>query len=269
MELKKVTCPSCGNSEIVKINNTQYKCSFCNSTFTVDYDEEDARIVEAKKEILMQRERFAHEDKVRSEAKEDKAKNSKSTLIRLLAVILVALFLFCYTLIKISEDRYEEKAQSIEEMEANQEPEMHYLTADDYNAGFDLSEFKKAADTSAKNQIDTIYSGTWKLQEEPTLKAAYLLNYDGDGQNELWFIYDYYWVNDKGEESHRYQVFNFDEIYVLENGKIKSDYHINISLHSELLGNNLISGYSDFDSAYRENIMSKAEYTVTEISFGE
>ena len=37
MELKKVTCPNCGSSEITKINGEQYKCNYCNTTFLIDY----------------------------------------------------------------------------------------------------------------------------------------------------------------------------------------------------------------------------------------
>ena len=44
MELKKVTCPNCGSSEIAKINGEQYKCNYCNTTFLIDYDQEDAQI---------------------------------------------------------------------------------------------------------------------------------------------------------------------------------------------------------------------------------
>ena len=70
MELKKITCPNCGGTDIKQIGDGHYKCSYCDTNFVVDYDEADARVIAAEKELTMQRERFEHEDKVRREERD-------------------------------------------------------------------------------------------------------------------------------------------------------------------------------------------------------
>ena len=84
-------------------------------------------------------------------------------------------------------------------------------------------------------------------------------------ESELYFFYEHVWVNDKGEEEHRYKGIYFSDIKVNDKGQIVSSYYPYTIGNTEFLGNNLIEGYFNMDDAYRENITSQPDYTATEI----
>ena len=236
MELKKVTCPNCGSSEIEKINIEQYKCQYCKTTFMIDYDEEDAEIISKKTDLKIHR----------------------SRMIFAASGILFALLLFGG--LYYSDQTYSETDVA---QERSTEPELRYLDASDIEAGIDLSEFTKATDSYAKNDVKAVYTGSWKQTDDPKLVGEYLLNCD-DG-NMLWFFYEYSWAKDTGETDKRYVAISFEDIRITEDGKIKSNYNPKTDMHSELLGNYLVYGYFDFDTAYRVSITAHPEYKVTKI----
>ncbi len=236
MELKKVTCPNCGSSEITKINGEQYKCNYCNTTFLIDYDQEDAQIISKKTDLKIHR----------------------SRMIFVAVGLILALLLFGG--LYLSNLDYTE-SEAVQESSAK--PELRLLDTSDIEAGIDLSEFTKAADTYAQDGVKEGYTGSWKRTDKPRLVGEYLLNSQND--NRLIFFYEYSWVKDDGESDKRYVPISFDDIFMTEDGRIKSDYKPSVDMHLEFLGNYFVNGYFDLSSAYRENITAHPEYTVTEI----
>ncbi len=236
MELKKVTCPNCGSSEITKINGEQYKCNYCNTTFLIDYDQEDAQIISKKTDLKIHRAR----------------------MIFVAVGLILALILFGG--LYLSNLDYTE-SEAVQESSAK--PELRLLDTSDIEAGIDLSEFTKAAYTYAQDGVKEGYTGSWKRTDKPRLVGEYLLNSQND--NRLIFFYEYSWVKDDGESDKRYVPISFDDIFMTEDGRIKSDYKPSVDMHLEFLGNYFVYGYFDLSSAYRENITAHPEYTVTEI----
>ena len=240
MELKKVTCPNCGSSEIEKVNKEQYKCNYCKTTFMIDYDEEDAQIISKKTDLKIQRSRM------------------------IFAAVGIGFALLLFGGLYFSDQAYNNEPDVAQE--SSTEPELRHLDASDIEAGIDLSEFAKAADSYAKNGVKEAYTGSWSQTDAPKLVGEYLLNSADD--NMLLFLYVYSWAKDTGETDKRYVVISFNDIRMTEDGKIKSDYNASHDWHHEYLGNYLVYGYVDFDAAYRASITARPEYTVTEIEIG-
>lgn len=42
MKLQEVKCPNCNGSDVEPAGEGLMRCRYCNTTFTIDYDEEDA-----------------------------------------------------------------------------------------------------------------------------------------------------------------------------------------------------------------------------------
>ncbi|MBR4671218.1 MAG: hypothetical protein IKO84_11505 [Butyrivibrio sp.] len=238
MELKKVTCPNCGSSEIKKINDEQYKCSYCDAIFLIDYDKEDAEVII------------------------NKSKNSTPKLIAMFLFVIIVVIIALSLFIRIRETGQSSSTTTQSEQASSKKPQLRLLDAKDIEAGTDLSEFTKAADSCAKNMKES-YTGSWTRVGDPKLVGEYLLNSEDD--NMLWFFYEFSWEKEDGETDERYVAINFKNIRMTEDNKIKSNYSPDWDFHMEYLGNYPVYGYTDLDTAYRESITALPEYTVTEI----
>lgn len=266
MELKKVTCPNCGSSEIEKVSDEQYKCSYCGATFMIDYDEEDAQIISKEKELTMQRERFEHEERLRKEAQTSTSGKKAPRFFALFMFVMIVAILALSLFASIYEPNNSSSTESQTEQTSKKKSQYRLLDSSDISAGIDLSEFKKAADTFAQNKKEA-YTGSWTQAGEPKLVAEYFLN--SEDANMLWFFYEYTWEKEGSDPEKRYVAVHFDDIRMTEDGKIKSNYRPEEYYHSEFLGNYLVSGYFDFDSAYRETITAHPECEITEIALND
>jgi hypothetical protein len=180
--------------------------------------------------------------------------------VMIVAILALSLFASIY------EPNNSSSTESQTEQTSKKKSQYRLLDSSDISAGIDLSEFKKAADTFAQNKKEA-YTGSWTQAGEPKFVGEYLLN--SDDTNMLWFFYEYTWEKEGSNPEKRYVAVHFDDIRMTEDGKIKSNYRPEEYYHSEFLGNYLISGYFDFDSAYRETITAHPESTVTEITLAD
>ncbi|MBR4831853.1 MAG: hypothetical protein IKZ97_04425 [Butyrivibrio sp.] len=238
MELKKVTCPNCGSSEIKKINDEQYKCSYCDAIFLIDYDKEDAEVII------------------------NKSKSNTPKLIALFMFVIIVVIIALSLFTRIHESNQSSSNTAETEQVSSKKPQLRHLDEKDIDAGTDLSEFKTAADSYAQNMKES-YTGSWKRAGDPTLVGEYLLNSEDD--NMLWFIYEFRWEKEDGETDNRYVAIYFKDIRMTEDNKIKSNYRPDSNLHTEYLGNYPVYGFTDLDTAYRECITALPEYAVTKI----
>lgn len=77
MVLKATVCPSCGSKEIKKVDNFNYVCSYCHSTFVADYDDADAQVYKAANNISDDEPSDDNSDNVRTE-RTDKGQEQKT-----------------------------------------------------------------------------------------------------------------------------------------------------------------------------------------------
>ena len=66
MKLNEIKCPNCMGSDVEAAGEGLMKCRYCQTTFAIDYDEEDVAMDKSRIELQMQREKFEHQDKIQA-----------------------------------------------------------------------------------------------------------------------------------------------------------------------------------------------------------
>ena len=137
---------------------------------------------------------------------------------------------------------------------------------------------QNAADAlKAELQNNTkLYWTNWVWNEEPQYVTSFLLtakDANAWDHNILVSVYKVFW--DKEYETHTEKYVMYDatclkNVSLNEDGTIKTDYVADgLYYHNEIVENQFLSGYADYDQLIREEIYGNSDYTYVEFQFPE
>lgn len=182
-----------------------------------------------------------------------------------------------------SEARERERQESREAEERAKEASKQALLASYKVTPEDLLEdefFVENAVSALRNKLESntfLVWDNWVWNEEPEYLTSYLLLAKDDNNrthNILINIYKVHWdrEHDDGTVDHyvMYDGTCLKNVSINEDGTIKTDYGAGeMTYNSEIIGSQMINGYSDYDDLIRQEIYGNADYTYVEFQFPE
>ena len=284
MEFKSVRCPSCGGIPEKQDERGNYYCESCGTTFVLDYDPEDAMVEKSRIDLQAQRERHRHEDQVWERGKSQRRLSILAPFIALIFPVTIIVFLVLFavsshnahneSLRQQTEAMQAEKAEKEAARIASYQVDVSQISAEDW------ASLKQGALDSFQNKLNSDTGNPlWTYWEDCTtsdlsIKSAYYLQGDAEGYEEdknlLYFVMR--WRVTSNDAGNPYEFVVYSPIWLsniqMIDGKIKTDYRYECTYHSEYFGKHTYTdhydGYQDFDAMYREEIMAKSEYEVTD-----
>ena len=226
------------------------RCRYCNTTFTIDYDEEDAAMDKSRIELQMQREKFEHQDKMQKEARKSQRRGVFIFFGILFAIVLAIVISYMVVL----QDQ-EEAAPIIE----SKQKEITYVSDFSEIPDDQFEEMQELALESAKRDIenDSILGLTG---DEPELVASYLLNSKEGNDNRLVFVYKDTW-HKKSESIETYVFYYIRDLQLVQDGTVKYNIYVQDNNTMFIWNNNNIHGEESFDLCYTKAVSSNADYT--------
>ena len=129
----------------------------------------------------------------------------------------------------------------------------------------------KSIETQLKDNSNLYYTN-WEYGE-PEYITSYILhakNEDERTQNIVLSIYKVNWDKVYDDHTEHYVMYDgacLENVSYDENGKLKTDYEPHsMSYHSEIIANQFLSGYSDYDQLIRQEIYGNSDYNYTEFN---
>ena len=180
-----------------------------------------------------------------------------------------------------SEARERERQESREAEERAKEASRQALLASYKVTPEDLLAdefFVKNAVSALRNKLESntfLVWNNWVWNEEPEYLTSYLLLAKDDNNrthNILINIYKVHWdrEHDDGTVDHyvMYDGTCLKNVSIAEDGTIKTDYGAGeMTYNSEIIGSQMITGYSDYDDLIRQEIYGDSDYTYIEFKF--
>ena len=295
MELKSLNCPNCSGT-IKQDAEGRFYCENCGTTFIPDYDKEDVEYEKLKSEEL----RRADQDRGA------KQRSKVKTIIIVAAVVFgaaITIPTIIFTLMSQKAameqsiaDRREQalrtKEKKAAEEQKKQQEEKEKAEAEEAArqallASYQVTPedllgdafFVKNANASMLKQLENntiLYYTNVVWNEQPEYVTSYLLHAKDENnqtQNMVLNIYKVHW--DKEFDDHTDHYLMYDGAFLKNvskdsDGSIKSDFDAHrMTFNSEIHGNQMFSGYSDYDQLIREEIYGNSDYTYTEFKMTE
>ena len=176
----------------------------------------------------------------------------------------------------------EEKQKQEEEAREAQKAVEKQMYLDSYNVkpedimadSFFLDNAIKTIETQLKDNSDLYYTN-WEYGE-PEYITSYILHAKDEDeriQNIVLSIYKVNWdkvYDDRTEHYVMYDGAAVHNVSLNDDGTIKSDYvpH-SMTYHSEIIANQYLNGYSDYDQLIRQEIYGNSDYNYTEFKMIE
>lgn len=251
MKLQEVKCPNCQGSDVEVVGEGMMKCRYCRTTFTIDYDAEDAAMDKNRTDLQMQREQFEHQDKVRKEVKKSQLRG----VCIYLGVLFAIVGTFAFLVIRGQNEDYDTSStETVEEEKNVYVSELSEIPEDQ------LEDMKTLVVAEAKEDAqDTAISGI--TADEPEFVETYLLEKkEGEG-NRLVFIYKETWHRN-GESTETYVAFWLDDLELLSDGSVKYSTIVQSDMELYMWGHYFVDGTESLDLCYTKAISSKADYKV-------
>lgn len=303
MQLMSLKCPNC-NGALKMVNEGTFYCVSCDSAFMADYDKDDLEYQKMKVEAEIRKQQL-NQAQTGAEVQKSKAKDQFRIKLIVIGVV-AAFFLIITvpTMIitlqtekkaaetriqqekereerreaeekeKEEKRRQEEAAREAEEEAARQARLASYrLSAEELGSD---EFFVENANMALKLQLwenTSLFYTDWVWNEEPEYITSYFLTAKDENareQNILISIYKITWDKEDEDGTDRYVVYDGACLYNIsknEDGTIRSDYDPDeLSLHSELIRNQYLSGYADYDQLIRQEIYGNGDYVYFEFS---
>ena len=163
MRLEEIKCPNCGGSNVSKIDARMVKCDYCNTTFTIDYDPEDAAMDKNRADIIMQRERLAHQEKM--------IKSSKRKTMALLFTSLVVVTAFC-SMIYLNLRSEQQSQNSDDSISEEKEAVIYEMGFVESLSEIPESYYEKLEETAYKAISSEYTLSSASMQDEPELSGG-------------------------------------------------------------------------------------------------
>lgn len=305
MKLMSLQCPNC-NGPIKQVGEGKFYCENCDTSFLADYDKEDVEYEKIKTEGEMHKEQLDEQRRADAIAKTNQ---ETAKAVRIVVIVLVMVFLvipgiigiiFSIFMVKSEYEQSkiraqqeqssreqakidaEEKEKQEEEAREVQKAVEKKLLLDSYNIkpedimadSFFLDNATKTIETQLKNNTDLYYTN-WEYGE-PEYITSYILHAKDEDeriQNILVSIYKLNWDKVYDDRMEHYVIYDgacLENVAFNENGTLKSDYvpH-SMTYHSEIIANQYLTGYSDYDQLIRQEIYGNTDYDYVEFKMKE
>ena len=303
MQLMSLKCPNC-NGTLKMVDEGTFYCANCDSAFMADYDKDDLEYQKMKVEVEIQKQQL-RQAQTGEEYQKRRAKDRFRIKVIVIAVV-AAFFLITTvpTVIitlqtekkaietRIQEDKerqarkeaeekekeekrkQEEEARKAEEEATRQAKLASYrLSAEELTSDeFFVENANKAIEGQLWDNTSLFYSD-WVWNKEPEYITSYFLTAKDENartQNILVNIYKIYWDKEDDDGTDRYVIYDGACLYNIsrnEDGTIRSDYDPDeLSFHSELIRNQYLSGYTEYDQLIRQEIYGNGDYEYFEFT---
>lgn len=253
MKLNEIKCPNCMGSDVEAVGEGLMKCRYCQTTFAIDYDEEDAAMDKSRIELQMQREKFEHQDKIRKDAK-------KSRLIACFTLLIVIFVIVAAYIINSKEEQ--ENQEDSASFEESKVASITYVSDFSEIPDDQFDEMQNLAMNAAQEGID-ISTINGLTADIPELCASYLLTAKEGVSNRLVFVYKDTW-HKNSDSIETYVFYYIKDLQLLSDGTVKYNVYVQNENSSFIWNNNFIDGEKSFDLCYTKAISSNADFNVKE-----
>ena len=306
MQLLSLKCPNC-NGSLKMVKEGVFYCQNCDSEFMADYDKDDVEYQKMKTEAELRKQQLNMAESGAAERARKAKDQFKIKLIGIAVGFILLLIIVVPTVIvtlktqreaqeaylqqqREREERQEAEAREREERLRQEEEdrlaaeeaerqailESYRLTPEEITAD---TFFTENASKTFRVQLwdnTNLFYDNWKWNEEPEYITSFLLTAKDENnreQNILISIYKIYWDKEYEDRTDRYVMYDgacFYNISRNEDGTIRCDYAPDsLTFNSEIVANQFLSGYTDYDQLIRQEIYGNSEYTYVEFTMPE
>ena len=303
MQLMSLRCPNC-NGPLKMVNEGTFYCANCDSSFMADYDKDDVEYQKMKTEAEIRKQQLDQAQSSQAERAQAAKSVFRRKMIALAIVMTVVLTIIIPTVIgtlRVQKRVAEERRQQEIEREAKREQEEKEKEKEEKRrqeeearlakeeaerqaklASYRLSPeeitsdafFVENANQALYGQIwdnTDLFWTNWVWNEDPEYITSYLLIAKDENkrdQNIMCNIYKVHWDKEFDDETQHYVMYDaacLTNISRNEDGTINSDYDPDsLSYHSELIANQFLSGYTEYDQLIRQEIYGNSDYDYVE-----
>ena len=303
MKLLSLNCPNC-NGPLKMVKEGTFYCQNCDSEFMADYDKDDVEYQKMKAEAELRKQQLNLAESGAAERARKAKDQFKIKLIGMAVGFIILLIIVVPTVIvtlktqreaqeaymqqqREREERQEAEAREREERLKQEEEERLAQEAAERQAileSYRLSTDEIVADSfftenTNKTFLVQLWDNTnlfydnWKWNEQPEYITSFFLTAKDENnreQNILISIYKIHWDKEYEDRTEHYVMYDgacFYNISRNEDGTIRSDYAPDsLTYNSEIVANQFLSGYTDYDQLIRQEIYGNSDYTYVEFT---
>ena len=305
MKLMSLNCPNC-NGPVKQIGEGKFHCENCGTSFLADYDRDDVEYERVRSESEFRKQQMNMQQMGMAAAQNRQKQANRAKMIAIIIVaamfILVAIpgAVFSMHMQRITAEaqaehqRVREEAREQERQQAEekrrQEAEAkaaaeeaarqallasYKVTPEDLLAD---SFFLENANKTIEGQLEgntNLYYTNWVFGGAEYITSYLLIakNEDNREHNIVLSIYKLHWDKVYDDRTEHYVMYDgacLKNVSLNEDGTIKCNYTPHsMSYNSEIVANQFLSGYSDYDQLIRQEIYGNADYDYTEFKMME
>ena len=304
MNFKSVRCPSCSSPSVKEISTGKFVCESCGTSFMADYDKEDVEYEKLKQQAEREKREYEQKQSAMNQVRRIQQSQQKVGKIVALMIVSVIAVIFIINVIVFSTvarsalsrqksyqssqaEREEQRKQREEEAKKQREAEeqaraaelaaklaAYKVTPEDLLADEFFVENATAALRSKLDSNTNLVWTNWVWNEEPEYLTSYLLTAKDDNtrpRNVIMNIYKVHWDkvydNGKVEKYVMYDATTTEDVFLNGDGTIFSSYECGGIWHSEIVVNQFLNGYTEYDQLIREEVYGQSEYNYVEFQF--
>ncbi len=303
MQLMSLKCPNC-NGTLKLVNEGTFYCANCDSAFMADYDKDDLEYQKMKVEAEIRKQQLSQTQTVVDDQKRKTRDQFRIKVIIIAVVATFFLIITVPTVIitlqtekravetRLQEEKEREERRQAEEKEKEEKRKeeeaareaqeeaarqaklaSYRLTAEELTSDeFFVDNANKALEVQLWDNTSLFYDD-WVWNEEPEYITSYFLTAKDENestQNILVSLYKVHWDKEDDDGPDKYVVYDGACLYNIsrnEDGTIRSDYDPDeLTYNSELIRNQFLSGYSNYDQLVRQEIYGNADYDYYEFT---
>ncbi len=299
MQLMSLKCPNC-DGPLKMVKEGTFYCANCDSAFMADYDKDDLEYQKMKVEAEIRKQQL---NQAQTGVEVQKSQAKDRFRIKVIIIALVATFVLIVTVptviitlqsekkaveTRIQEEKERQERQKAEEKEeeekrkqeeAEKEAERkaklasYRLTAEELTSDeFFVENANKALEVQLWDNTSLFYDD-WVWNEDPEYITSFFLTAKDENesvQNILVSIYKIHWDKEDDDGTDHYVIYDgaiLKNISKNEDGTIRCDYDPDeLSYHSELVRNQYLSGYTEYDQLIRQEIYGNGDYEYFEFT---
>lgn len=299
MQLMSLKCPNC-DGPLKMVKEGTFYCANCDSAFMADYDKDDLEYQKMKVEEAIRKQQLS-QTQTGVEVQKNQVKNQFR--IKVIIIALVATFILIITVptviitlqsekkaveTRIQEEKERQERRIAEEKEKEEKRKQeeaekeaarkaklatYKLSAEELTSDEFFVENANKAIEAQLLENTSFYYDDWVWNEEPEYITSYFLTAKDENekvQNILVSLYKVHWDKEDDDGTDKYVIYDgavLKNISKNEDGTIRSDYDPDeLSYHSELIRNQYLSGYTEYDQLVRQEIYGNGDYEYFEFT---
>ncbi len=283
MKLMSLNCPNC-NGLVKQVGEGKFHCENCGTSFLEDYDREDVDYQKARNEAEIRKQQIHLAQQGMADQKRKAKYSFWTNLFGKACVFIFFMTIAIPTVIvtlkekKRAMESYveQERAREAEEEAARQALLASYrvtpevLLADSF--------FLENANKALEGQLEkntNLYYKNWVFGEPEYITSYILIAKDENNRenNIVTSIYKVHWDKVFDDCTEHYVMYDgacLSNVSLNEDGTIKTDYAPHsLTSNSEIVANQQLSGYTDYDQLIRQEIYGNTDYDYVEFKMME